>query len=90
MGKSLCIKAGSREYEVRCIDCNSIFSIKNGGHSDVTRHCSGIKHSKNCGACSDNSKNISDNSINIYEENYENNNQIELAPEKQVIKAETL
>ena len=44
----------------------------------------------NCGEFSDNSKNISDNSININEENYENNNQIELAPEKQVIKAETL
>lgn len=90
MGKFKCIKAGPSEYEVQCTDCNSIFSIKNGGHSDVTRHCSGIKHSKNCGECSDNSKNISDNSININEENYENNNQIELTPEEQVMKAETL
>ena len=91
LGKKFkCIKAGPSEYELRCTDCNSIFSIKNGGHSDVTRHCSGIKHSKNCGECSDNSKNISDNSININEENYENNNQIELTPEEQVMKAETL
>ena len=86
-----CLKAGPSEYEARCTDCNSIFSIKNGGHSDVKRHCSGIKHRKNCGECSDNSKNISDNSININEENYENNNnQIELTPEEQVMKAETL
>ena len=91
-----CLKAGPSEYEARCTDCNSIFSIKNGGHSDVKRHCSGIKHSKNAGECSDNSINISDNSINISdsininEENDENNNQIELTPEDQVMKAETL
>ena len=102
MGKSLCLKVGPSECEARCtmrydIQTNSIFSIKNGGHSDVKRHCSGIKHRKNCGECSDNSKNISDNSINISdnsininEENYENNNQIELTPEEQVMKAETL
>ena len=42
------------------------------------RHYSGIKNRKNCGKCSDNSKNISVNSININEENYENNNQIDL------------
>ena len=42
--------------EARCTDCNSIFSIKNGGHSDVKRHCSGIKHSKNVGESSDQSE----------------------------------
>ena len=36
-----CLKAGPSEYEARCTDCNSIFSIKNGGHLDVKRHCSG-------------------------------------------------
>ena len=91
-----CLKAGPSEYEARCTDCNSIFSIKNGGHSDVKRYCSGIKHCKNAGEFSDNSMNISDNSINISdsininEENDENNNQIELTPEDQVMKAETL
>ena len=39
--KSKCLKAGPSEYEARCTDCNSIFSIKNGGHLDVKRHCSG-------------------------------------------------
>ena len=38
---SKCLKAGPSKYEARCTDCNSIFSIKNGGHLDVKRHCSG-------------------------------------------------
>ena len=57
-----CLKAGPSEYEARCTDCNCIFSIKNGGHSDVKRHCSGIKYSKNCGECSNNC----DNSSNLF------------------------
>ena len=85
-----CLKAGPSEYEAWCTDCDSKFSIKNGGRSDVKKHCSGRKHLKNCGECSDNSKNISDNSININEEIDENNNQIELTFKEQVMKAETL
>ena len=45
LGKEFkCLKAGPSEYEAQCTDCNSIFSIKNGGHSNVKRHYSGIKN----------------------------------------------
>ena len=85
------LKVGSSECEARCIDCNSVFLVKIGGHSDVIKHVNGKRHKKiqeqNCVI----SRNVSDNSINVNEGKYiNNNNECYLTPEEKVVKAETL
>ena len=40
------LKVGPSENEARCIDCNSVFLVKNGGHSDVIKHVNGKRHKK--------------------------------------------
>ena len=41
------IKSGPSEYEACCTSCNNkVFSIKNGGISQIRKHCSGEKHKK--------------------------------------------
>ena len=32
------IRAGPNKFKARCEDCNSVFSIKKGGRSDITQH----------------------------------------------------
>ena len=86
------LKVGPSEYEAHCIDCNSVFLVKNGGHSDVIKHVNGKRHKKiqeqNCVI----SRNVSDNSINVNEgkDINNNNNECYLTPEEKVVKAETL
>ena len=83
---------GPSENEACCIDCNSVFLVKNGGHSDVIKHVNGKRHKKiqeqNCVI----SRNVSDNSINVNEGKYinNNNNECHLTPEEKVVKTETL
>ena len=68
------LKVGSSECEARCIDCNSVFLVKNGGHSDVIKHVNGKRHKKiqeqNCVI----SRNVNDNSIKVNEGKDINNN----------------
>lgn len=84
--KFKCLKAGPSEYEALCTDCGSNFSIKNGGRSDVKKHCNGSKHKKNYKKLNDNSVNIGDNSVNVNDEN----NVFKLTPQEEVIMAETV
>ena len=86
------LRPGPSVYRARCEDCKSVFSIKNGGCSDIKQHCRTKKHQKlSQKAIVDISMVIEDNDSSVNSISIdENNNGLELSPQEKVMKAETL
>ena len=76
------VKPGHNQYQAYCSDCKSVFSIKSGGRADVRRHFNGKKHNPVHEASSE--------SASVSQLNDENNNEVKLAPQDEVLKAEPL
>lgn len=87
------IRQGHSVYYAKCEDCGSEFSIKNGSRSDIKQHCKTKKHTLCPKASVDESLVNEANNASVdslVNETDENNNDLNLSPQEDVMKAEIL